>query len=67
MNQCTEISRKVAQGGRQKKLKKIMKKALEKFRLLVPSSARSDLRLLGNRDSKIGTFLEKNNFELCFH
>ncbi len=32
MNQSIEISKEVAQGGRQKKLKKIMEKALEKFR-----------------------------------
>jgi hypothetical protein len=43
MSESAEISTKVAQGGRPKKLKKIMEKALEKFRLPVPSSARSDL------------------------
>ena len=64
MNECTEISRKGAQGGRQKKLKKITKKALEKFRLPAPSSARSDLRLLRNHDLKIGTFskIKKKNY-----
>ena len=67
MNESTEISRKGGPGGPQKKLKKIMKKALEKFRLLVPGSARSDLRLLRNRDLKIGTFSKKMNFKLCFH
>ena len=66
MRERTEISRKGAQGGRQKKLKKIMKKALEKLRLSAPSSARSDLRLLRNRDLKIGTFSKKNNLKLCF-
>ena len=67
MNECTEISREVGQGGRQKKLKKIMKKALEKLRLSAPSSARSDLRLLRNRDLKIGTFSKIFFLKLCFH
>ena len=67
MRECTEISRKGAQGGRQKKLKKIMKKAFEKFRLPAPSSARSDLRLLRNRDLKIGTFSKNCFLKLCFH
>ncbi len=67
MNQSTEISSKVGRGGRQKKLKKIMEKALEKFRLPVPGSARSDLLSLRNRDLKIGIFSEKNNFKICFH
>jgi len=66
MNQSTEISSKVGRGGPQKKFIKIMEKALEKFRLLAPSSARSDLPLLRYRDLKIGTFSEKNNFKLCF-
>ncbi len=48
-------------------MKKIMEKALEKFRLLVPDSARSDLLSLRNRDLKIGIFLEKTNFQICFH
>ena len=42
MRESTEISRKVGPGGPQKKLKKIMEKALEKFRLPTLSSARSD-------------------------
>ena len=45
MNECTEISRKVAQGDHQKKFIKFMEKALEKFRLSAPSS---------NMISKIG-------------
>ncbi len=67
MNQSTEISRKGGPGGPQKKLKKIMEKALEKFRLPVPGSARSDLRLLRNRNLKIGIFLEKNDFQISLH
>ena len=67
MNESTEISSKVGRGGRQKKLKKIMKKALEKFRLPAPSSVRSDLRLLRNHYLKIGTFSKKFFKKLCFH
>ena len=67
MRESTEISRKVGPGGPQKKLKKIMEKALEKFRLSTPISTRSDLLMLRNRDLKIGTFLKKINFELCFY
>ena len=67
MRESTEISRKVGPGGPQKKLKKIMEKALEKFRLPTQSPARSDLLLLRYRDLKIGTFSKKKNFKLCFH
>ena len=67
MNECTEISREVGQGDRQKELKKIRKKALEKLRLSAPSSARSDLRLLRNRDLKIGTFSKSFFLKLCFY
>jgi hypothetical protein len=42
----------------QKKLKKIIEKAHEKFRLPAPSSARSDLLSLRNRGLKIGSFLK---------
>ena len=54
-------------GGLSEKIEKIMKKALEKFRLPAPSSVRSDLRLLRNHDLKIGTFSKIFFLKLCFH
>ena len=50
----------------QKKLRKIMEIALEKFRLPASGSARSGLLSLRNRGLKIGTFLKKISFQLCF-
>ena len=50
----------------QKKLRKIMEIALEKFRLPAPGSARSGLLSPRNRGLKIGTFLKKISFQLCF-